>query len=128
MAYVNNYQCCGNLVRDPEPKHHANGDYVKFVVALNRPGRDKPFYIDCIAWNDTGQKIVDLCRQGTEVYLCGEIETSNYIDQRGSHHKGFSLKVEKFSITKQPQREVRRPAAIRKPDLPALPEKRDRFA
>lgn len=106
MAYVNNYQCCGNLTADPILDEYNRIPFAKFVVALNKPGQKKPVYVDCVIWGDLALKVVDYCIRGTEVFLSGEIETGNYVDARGSHHKSTSLRVEKFSITKRGKEEA----------------------
>lgn len=115
MSYVNNYQCCGNLTSEPALSEHGGQPYTKFVLALNKPGQKKPTYVDCIAWGDLSLRIVDHCTRGTEVFLSGELETSNYVDARGSHHKSTSLRIEKFSISKRGRGEAE--VALPKPTV-----------
>ena len=101
MSYVNNFQCCGFLAREPETRYDGEGrPRTIFVVALNNPRKKNPSYIDCILWGEQGVRFVDLCTKGTEVYLQGEVETSVFTDSLGSRHKVTTLVVEKWSASK----------------------------
>ena len=120
MSYVNNYQCCGNLVADPKLSEHSGSPYATFIVALNKPGAKKPSYVDCIAWAEVALRIADHCFRGTEVFLSGEIETGHYVDTKGSHHKSTSFRIEKFSVVSKGK--AVNPGAIKKPEFPPLSE------
>jgi single-stranded DNA-binding protein len=120
MPYVNNYQCCGHVVADPKPGEHNSGAYATFLVALNKPGAKRPVYVECIAWAESALRVLDHCHKGTEVFLYGELETSNYVDSKGSHRKSTTLRVEKFSVIhKEKDRAI---GAIKRPVLPPLSE------
>jgi single-stranded DNA-binding protein len=112
MSYVNNFQCCGYLAREPETLYDEEGrPRTLFVVALNNPRRKAPSYIDCIVWGDVGIRFAEMCNKGSEVYLQGELETNTFTDSRGSKHKTTCLVVEKWSISK-PNRD---PSVLRIP-------------
>lgn len=96
--YVNCFQCCGNLVADPEPKDHKGNPFAKFTIALNKPKQEKPMYLDCVAWGNIGSGIVDYCRKGQEVYLNGELVIGSYTDREGVKRKSIALKVKEFSV------------------------------
>lgn len=120
MAYVNNYQCCGNLVASPLLQDHNGTPYAKFTVALNKPGAKRPVYVDCIAWGRVGSQIGDHCSKGSEVYVSGEVETDNFTDSRGSRHRSTYLKVEKFSCS--PNTRSADVGNVRKPRPPGVAE------
>ncbi len=101
--YINNYQCCGNLVADPDLRDHNGNPYAKFTIALNKPKQERPIYIDCIAWSNIGAAIGEFCRKGQEVYLSGEIDIKSYNDSKGVTRKSTSLKVREFSAGRSPR-------------------------
>ncbi len=115
--YVNNYQCCGNLVADPDLKDYRGTAYAKFTIALNKPKAEKPIYIPCIAWGSVGSAIAEYCGKGQEVSLCGEIEISSYTDKQGITRQSTSLKVREFSAGRNPRNMV---AEVPRPSVPKL--------
>lgn len=125
--YVNNYQCCGNLVAAPVLREHNGSPYAKFTVALNKPKQDRPIYIDCIAWSNIGATIAEYCEKGQEVYLSGEIDVSSYVDSNGVTRKSVSLKVREFSMGRNPRLTTRpaAAAAVPKPKRPWITQRRE---
>ncbi len=125
--YINNFQCCGNLVADPDLRDHNGNPYAKFTLALNKPKQERPIYVDCIAWGSTGAGIAEYCRKGQEVYLCGEIDVSSYVDGNGVTRKSISLKVREFSVGRSPRSEPRPASAtsIPKPRRPWVSQRRE---
>ncbi len=125
--YINNYQCCGNLVADPDLRDHNGNPYAKFTVALNKPKQERPIYIDCIAWSNIGAAIAEFCRKGQEVYLCGEIDVGSYVDSNNVTRKSISLKVREFSVGRSPRADADpNPAAVvPKPRRPWVSQSRE---
>lgn len=116
MAYVNNYQCCGRVTK--EPQIDPSGSFrIKFTIALNRPGQQRAFYIDCVGWGGIAERLAEAIQRGTEIFVSGEIETSSFQDGRGSWHKATSLRVEKYSITEGAKENIRE-AKLRSPHPP----------
>jgi single-stranded DNA-binding protein len=120
MLYVNSFQCCGYISRDPILENFGNSTRLKIVVALNRPGGKSPFYIDCVAWGDLAASMETRCKKGAGVFVSGELETSNFQDARGSWHKSTSIRVEKFSVLKEATVRDTTTAAVLKPPKPQL--------
>ena len=125
--YINNYQCCGNLVADPDLRDHNGNPYAKFTVALNKPKQERPIYIDCIAWSSVGAAIGEFCRKGQEVYLSGEIDGGSYVDGNGVTRKSISLKVREFSVGRSPRVEAapNPVVSVPKPRRPWISQKRE---
>ena len=125
--YINNYQCCGNLVADPGLFDHKGNPYAKFTVALNKPKQEKPIYIDCIAWGAVGAAVAEFCRKGQEVYLCGEIDVGSYTDSKDVTRKSISLKVREFSVGRSPRAEMNSAPAVSvpKPRRPWVSQRRE---
>jgi len=103
MAYVNNAQLCGFIVGNGELAEYGGTPCLKFLLALNKPGAKKASYINCVAWGETALRLVDYCLKGVEIFVGGELETSAFVDSRGSNHKSTSLRIEKFSIVQGPK-------------------------
>ena len=97
MPYVNSFNCCGRLASAPSLGGE-KGDRAKFIIALNKPGAPKPAYIDCILWGPGARIFTSVSGQGDEVFLSGELETSTYVDDRGSWHKSVCLRVEQYAL------------------------------
>jgi len=124
--YINNFQCCGNLVADPDLKDHDGNPYAKFTIALNKPKQERPMYLDCIAWSNLGAGIGDYCHKGQEVYLCGELLIGSYVDKNGTNRKSISLKVKEFSVGRNSSSEQKSTVvSVPKPTRPWVPQRRE---
>ena len=125
--YINNYHCCGNLVADPDLRNHNGNPYAKFTVALNKPKQERPIYIDCVAWGTIGTALVEFCRKGQEVYLCGEIDVGSYTDKKDVTRKSISLKVREFSVGRNPRAEANpgTTVSVPKPPRPWVAQRRE---
>lgn len=125
--YVNQFSCCGNLVADPDLRDHKGNPYAKFTVALNKPKQDRPIYIDCVAWGTVGAALVEFCRKGQEVYLCGEIDVKSYADKKDITRKSISLKVREFSAGRNPRPETNpgTTVSVPKPPRPWVAQRRE---
>lgn len=97
MSYLNQFVCCGRLASEPQLETEKT-ERAKFVVALNKPGVGRPYYIECIIWGPKANLIKQAARKGDEILLTGELETNSYRDARQSWHKSTVLRVEKYSI------------------------------
>lgn len=97
MPYVNQFTCCGRIAHTPKLEQ-GNHERVNFVVALNKPGLDRPYYMDCVIWGNIAKPFSEVAQLGEEIFLVGEIETSKYVDGKGSWHKGVVLRVEKYTL------------------------------
>lgn len=119
--YVNSVTIGGYLVSPPEMRQTGKGTLVaNFVVALNRPGKDRPDYINCVAWKERAVSIQAYGKKGQEITVTGELETSTWTDRNGSKHNTTKIVVERFCLGAMPRTAE---ANIRKP-LPPLPHNR----
>lgn len=118
--YVNSVTLGGYLVGPPEIRHTSNGHPVaNFLVALNRPGKDIPDYITCVAWKEKATALQTYARKGQEISITGELETNAWVDRNGSKHTTTKVVVEKFclgSLPRSAEMTVRRPPPPRMPD------------
>lgn len=97
----------GRLTKDPEIKYFANdgGSVTRFSVAVERDykaqGEEKPKtdFINCIAWNRTGEFIDKYFRKGSMIAVVGSIETGSYKNQEGKTVYTTEVRVNKASFT-----------------------------
>jgi single-strand DNA-binding protein len=101
----NKFICLGNLTRDVETRFTQSGKGVaSFGVALNHKWktesgeqRDDVTFIDCEAWNRTGEVIAQYHRKGDPIMLQGHIKQDNWEDREsGQKRTKLKLVVESF--------------------------------
>lgn len=115
--YANHCIFIGRLTSDPEMVQDPNADRVIFTLALNPPGKPKPMYIRCVAWNEIAYNISKSCQRGCEVSVQGELDISTYQDKNYPEMKrtSTSLKISSFSVGSRP---ARARAAVKMPEPP----------
>lgn len=117
--YVNTATIGGYLVGSPDLKEIGDGKVVSnFLVALNRPGKSRPDYISCVAWQDRARSVHAYAKKGQEITVTGELETSTWEDRHGTKHTTTKLIVERFCLGSSPRTME---ARVRKP-APYLPK------
>lgn len=75
----------GRLTADPELKTTQNGTPVcTFSVAVNRKAnREETDFINCVAWQKTGEFISKYFKKGSCILVCGAIQTRSWTDNSG---------------------------------------------
>lgn len=88
----------GNLTRDPELKPIGNDKSVtRFGLAINRRYKkgdetcEEVTFIDCEAWNKTGELLCQHCAKGSSVLVEGRMALDQWEDKDGQ--KRSKLKV-----------------------------------
>lgn len=120
--YVNTATIGGYLVGDPELKYAGSGKPVtNFTVALNKPGRDRPDYISCVAWGDQAQAISMYGKRGQEISVTGDLESNTWKDKHGTNHTTTKVVVGRFNLGAMPRSSE---ISIRRPKPPVLAEPR----
>ena len=84
----------GNLTRDPELRHTAQGTSVaNFSIAVNRTykGNDGDFkketsYFNIIVWGKTGENCAKFLSKGRPVLVEGRLQNRSYETQDGQKH------------------------------------------
>ena len=98
----------GRLVRDPETRflQNSNNSVTRFTIAVERDykaaGEERPKtdFIDCVAWNKTGEFVAKYFPKGSMIAVTGSIETDNYIDREtGKTVYTTKVRVAKASFT-----------------------------
>ena len=69
----------GRLTRDPEIRYTQTGTAIaRFTLAVNRMKKDEADFISCKAFGKTAEIMEKYIKKGTEIMLCGRIETGSY--------------------------------------------------
>ena len=78
----------GRLTRDPELKYSQSGKaFCKFSIAVTREfNRDEADFINCVAWNKTGEFVSKYFKKGQQVGVIGRLQTRTWDDDKGQKH------------------------------------------
>ena len=104
---INNVVLVGNLTRTPEVKFIGDSTPVcNFGVACNerytdRDGEvvDKPMFIDCVAWNRTGEIIGEHFVKGQQIAITGKLQLDQWEDDDGNNRSRHKVNVFSFAFT-----------------------------
>lgn len=85
---VNQVVLVGRITRDLELRTNGNTSFLNFSLAVNRTfknqsGEYEADFINCIAFNQTAQRMCDFLAKGSLVSVVGRIQTRNYENQAG---------------------------------------------
>lgn len=107
---LNNFVCCGRLVREPEFKTvNGNISNVRFTLAVDRDVRKDGDYttdfIDFVAWRGLADIVKTYLVKGDMVTVKGRLQCDKWTDDEGKNHKNAEILVENvyFSKPKQAQ-------------------------
>lgn len=98
----------GRITRDPETRflQGSNSSVTRFTVAVERDykaaGEEKPKtdFINCVAWNKTGEFVSKYFAKGSMIAVIGNIEIGSYLDSdTGKTVYTTEVKVNKASFT-----------------------------
>lgn len=104
---LNQVVLMGRLTRDPETRfiQNSNNSVTRFNIAVDRDykaaNEDKPKtdFINCLAWNKTGEFISKYFKKGSMIAVTGSIETGSYTDRDGKKVYTTEIYVSKVSFT-----------------------------
>lgn len=97
----------GRLTKEPETSYLQGSDnsVTRFTLAVERnyksAGEDKPKtdFINCVAWNSTGEFIARNFKKGNMIAVNGSIETGSYTNKDGQKVYYTEIKVDKAYFT-----------------------------
>ena len=104
---LNQVVLMGRLTREPETRflQGNNSSVTRFTIAVERDykaaGEEQPKtdFINCTAWNKTGEFIAKYFTKGSMIAVTGAIETGSYTDQDGKKVYTTEVRVSKASFT-----------------------------
>ena len=97
----------GRLTKDPETRflQGSNSSVTRMTLAVERnykaAGEEKPKtdFINCVAWNKTGEFIEKYFSKGSMIAITGSLETGSYTDNDGKKVYTTEVKINKVSFT-----------------------------
>lgn len=98
---MNKWIGIGRLTADPQLRYTpGNGVAVcKFTLAINRQfKKDETDFINCIAFNKTGEAITQYLTKGRQLAVTGSIRTGSYDTQDGTKRYTTDVVVESFEF------------------------------
>ena len=98
---MNKVVLLGRLTKDPELRYApGSGTAVcKFTLAINRQfKKDETDFINCIAFNKTGEAIAQYVTKGRQLAVTGSIRTGSYDAQDGTKRYTTDVIVESFEF------------------------------
>lgn len=101
MIIINKTILLGRLTKEPELIFaKGTGTAVcKFTVAVNRKfKKDEADFINCIAFGKQAEAIAQYMLKGSQISLCGHIQTGSYDAQDGTKRYTTDVVVEEFNF------------------------------
>ena len=90
---MNNVIISGNITRDLELRYTANQMcVVKFTLAVSRMKKDETDFINCVAFDKTGETMAKFLGKGRKIIVSGHIQTGSY-QPEGSDKKVYTTDV-----------------------------------
>lgn len=80
---MNVFCFAGNITKDIELRTTQSGKRVAlFSIAINE-GKDKTTFLNCVAWDKTGELLAEYCAKGDRLSGSGKIDVRKYDDKDG---------------------------------------------
>ena len=94
MSDLNCYTAKGRLVRDPETRTtQTEKTVVGFSIAVNGYTDDDTLFIDCSAWEKTGDFVAKYFKKGSEIIIQGRLKTDKWQDAQGGNREKTAVVV-----------------------------------
>ena len=98
----------GRLTKDPELNYTAGTGtpVTRFSLAVTRPfKKDETDFINCVAFNKTGETIAQYLTKGRQLAIVGNIRTGSYDAKDGTKRYTTDVLVESFEFIGQGKQE-----------------------
>lgn len=87
----------GRMTKDPELKYTSTGKgNTRFTLAVSR-NKDEADFINCVAWEKTGENIAEYFRKGSQIGVQGRLSVRSY-EQNGENKWIAEVIVERFDF------------------------------
>ena len=97
----------GRLTANPlnrENKADASKSFTTFTLAFDGIGKDETSFIDCVAFNNTGNALCKYAVKGDRIAVVGAIRQRKYIAKDGTNRSVFEVVVDSVEFL-QPKKE-----------------------
>ena len=104
----------GRMVRDPETRflQSSTNSVTRFTVAVERDykaadeEKPKTDFINCVAWNKTGEFVEKHFRKGSMIAVTGSLELGSYTNKEGVKVYTAEIKVDSAYFTGEKRAEA----------------------
>jgi single-strand DNA-binding protein len=88
----------GNITKDIDLRTTTGGKQVaNFSIAINE-GKDKTLFLNCVAWDKTGELISQYCKKGDRLSGSGKIDIRKWTDKEGKDQWTTEIIVNQFDF------------------------------
>lgn len=95
---MNSVNLMGRMVADAEIRETSGGKkMISFRVAIDA-GKDRTYFIPCMAWNGTAENIAKYFKKGDRIGLSGIITSRDYTDKNGNNRTAIEVLVNSFDF------------------------------
>ncbi len=109
----------GRLTKDPETRYTQNNTPVaSFTIAVKKRAAEGTDFINCVAWNKTGEFVSKYFKKGSPIAIIGRINTRNYEDSQGQKKYITEVVVEEVFFTGSKEKETEEQTNFNDDDLP----------
>lgn len=101
---LNQVNLMGRLTADPELRYtQSQKPVASFTVACERDyapagERRKTDFIDCVAWNNTANFVLDYFSKGSMVIVSGRLQSREWTDRDGNKRKSWEIVAERVDF------------------------------
>ena len=100
----------GRLTKDPEIRRTNTGKAVcSFTIACDRD-KEHTDFIDCVAWEGTGESIARFFAKGRAIIVMGRLQIRDWTDKNGARRKAAEILVREFDFADSKPKEETQPA------------------
>lgn len=126
---MNTCNFTGRLTKDPELKTTQSGKkYLRFCLAVDgikdKDGNKTADFVDCIAWNKSGEIIAQYARKGSKLGISGRLHTTT-TEANGEKRKYTEIIVNEFDLLdSKPKDQAEQPQELpqEQPDQAEIPQ------
>lgn len=104
---MNNIQLLGRLTKDPEMTEGTKNkkSFCKFTLAVPRIKKDETDFINCIAFEKTGEVINKYLKKGNRVIVEGSLNVNTLKDKEDNYKTFTTVIVNKIDFVDSPKSE-----------------------
>ena len=110
MSDINRTYLIGRLTRDPELRYTPSGAAVaSFTIANGRTftqsgeKKEQTSFIDCVAWQKTGEIIAEYCKKGHRIAIEGRLQQRSWDDRDGKKCSKIEVVIDNFQFLESKQ-------------------------
>ena len=96
---MNSITIAGNLGKDAEVRHTANGDAVASFSVADSQGKDRPtVWWSCSLWGRRAEALAQYLLKGQQVTVAGTVSEREWTDREGNKRKSMDVRVNEIAL------------------------------